>query len=263
MRKLLLAVLLLPLVWFVPSGAAGARPRALTCGMSVTHSIKLRADLACGVGNGLVVTRSNVTIRLNGHALTGGGGGFPIDQGISNTNDRLHSIKIVGPGRILNFADSEISLRGKRMTVKDVVVGQGTNGVVIIGSRARVTGVTSFQNLYGFGITGTRNVISDVQALQSSTAGFVIGGSRDALRHALASSDGAGIDVTAKSSSVSDSVAVKNSNDGVDVSGTGDVLTRVVATSNGGRGINAPTATGSGNTAFSNVNTNCTAGSPC
>jgi hypothetical protein len=44
----------------------------LACGTTVTHSVKLGADIGpCMTTDGLIVTGSNITVNLNGHTITG------------------------------------------------------------------------------------------------------------------------------------------------------------------------------------------------
>ncbi len=54
----------------VPAGAQAANP---ACGSTVTHDVKLTADMDCSASNtdGIDVGKSGITINLNGHSITG------------------------------------------------------------------------------------------------------------------------------------------------------------------------------------------------
>ncbi|BBL77226.1 NosD domain-containing protein [Methylomagnum ishizawai] len=54
---------------------AGGDGGKIQCGTTVTTSIKLKSDLYCPSGDGLIVGAPGLTIDLNGHTLRGGGTG--------------------------------------------------------------------------------------------------------------------------------------------------------------------------------------------
>jgi parallel beta-helix repeat protein len=95
--------------------AAPAAAQALTCGDTVTNSIKLKADLDCSAeqSGGLLVGASGITIDLNGHSIIGSGGA---DQYEGIENDGYNRVKIVN-GSIRNFQDDVLLLN----TAKNVV----------------------------------------------------------------------------------------------------------------------------------------------
>jgi hypothetical protein len=70
---------------------------AAHCGMNVTHSITLHADLNCPSGDGLNVEKSGITVNLNGHTITGANQNY---VGVYNYH---HSNVTVENGKIVNF----------------------------------------------------------------------------------------------------------------------------------------------------------------
>jgi nitrous oxidase accessory protein NosD len=103
---------------------AGAAAPA--CGQTVTQSVTLQADLTGCPGSGLVVGADDITIDLNGHAITGTNG--PGGEGIAN--DGHSGVKIVN-GAISGFRVHGIALRqAPRSTVRGVrigAIGDGTD----------------------------------------------------------------------------------------------------------------------------------------
>ncbi|HEX3542546.1 MAG TPA: hypothetical protein VHT75_19110, partial [Acidimicrobiales bacterium] len=69
-----LAAVAVSLAAFGLAGAPAAQAAStVVCGQTITASVTLTADLGPCLGDGLVVTASNVTLNLNGHTITGGG----------------------------------------------------------------------------------------------------------------------------------------------------------------------------------------------
>ncbi|MGZ8648724.1 MAG: hypothetical protein ACXW08_08870, partial [Solirubrobacteraceae bacterium] len=66
------------------AGPASASPKpTLQCGQTVTHSVKLKADLTDCPGNGLVIGANDVTVDLNGHTIDG----VPLRSGCDFSED--------------------------------------------------------------------------------------------------------------------------------------------------------------------------------
>ena len=49
-------------------------PEVVTCGQTLTHSVKLARDLTNCPGNGLVIGANRITVDLNGHTVDGAPG---------------------------------------------------------------------------------------------------------------------------------------------------------------------------------------------
>ena len=109
-RLLIPTALLAALALAAPAGA-----QALTCGDTVTKSIKLKADLDCSAGDtgGLVVGAPKITIDLGGHSITGSGGA---DQYEGIENDGYDGVAITN-GSIRNFQDDVLLQNASRNTV--------------------------------------------------------------------------------------------------------------------------------------------------
>src|SRR5262245_45236023 len=72
-----------------PALAAGG----LSCGSTVTTSVKLTANIGPCLGDGLVVTASNVTVDLGGHTITGG------DRGPGTTPEQV-GVRVVNASHV-------------------------------------------------------------------------------------------------------------------------------------------------------------------
>jgi para-nitrobenzyl esterase len=85
--------------FFFGSIAGGSVPASTPshdlCGMTVLSNLKLDHDLTCG-GNGLIVGADRIKIDLNGHSITGAGGGVGI--GVTARS----GVSIIG-GAVRNF----------------------------------------------------------------------------------------------------------------------------------------------------------------
>lgn len=100
MRKLLVAGLLIAATT-VPTTASGARPGKVSCGQTVTQSIRLANDLADCPGDGLVIGRDGITVDLGGHTVDGSAApdGFGIrDDGFSDVTVTGGTIQEFGRG---------------------------------------------------------------------------------------------------------------------------------------------------------------------
>jgi hypothetical protein len=55
----------------VTSPATASPPAAVQCGQTLTHSVKLKADLVDCPGDGLILGAAGITVDLNGHTIDG------------------------------------------------------------------------------------------------------------------------------------------------------------------------------------------------
>ncbi|MGI9020825.1 MAG: right-handed parallel beta-helix repeat-containing protein [Solirubrobacterales bacterium] len=81
------------------------RAAAIGCGASVKHDVVLHEDLSCSGSDGLVVTRDDVTVDLNGHEIRGDGSGRGIATAAGSTFSghlRITSSKAGGTIREFN-----------------------------------------------------------------------------------------------------------------------------------------------------------------
>jgi hypothetical protein len=90
-------------------------PVTVSCGQTLTHSVKLANDLSNCPNNGLVVGADNVTVDLNGHTIDGDGDGFDscatdCDAGVDNTG---HARITVKHGTIREFVEG-VAVEGAR-----------------------------------------------------------------------------------------------------------------------------------------------------
>ena len=91
-----LAALAVGVLTLAEADAAGANPR---CGSTLTHSVKLTANMICRISDGLDVGRSGITVNLNGHTIRAPGG-LSSHNGIYNDGYRRVTIE---NGTIQNF----------------------------------------------------------------------------------------------------------------------------------------------------------------
>jgi hypothetical protein len=119
---------------------------SVSCGDFVTGDVTLTADLHCSSGLIALTALEGVTIRLNGHTLSG-------------TNDLLgidvwgNGVSILGPGRIEGFwggvrANHTLNLR------VDGVIFEGVGGGVFLGHGSHaVVSNNSFINLWSHAVS--------------------------------------------------------------------------------------------------------------
>jgi parallel beta-helix repeat protein len=111
-------------VLFAVGSAAGAPKVFVGCGSTVYSSVTLTADLNCsGGGDGLEIGASGITINLNGHTITGAGGG---DGSYGIYNDGYNDVTIQ-KGTIQNFLYGIYDDGAYRMHVSNVNIALDGN----------------------------------------------------------------------------------------------------------------------------------------
>lgn len=114
---------------------------AQSCGDTITRSTTLTADLIGCPGNGLVIGADHVRLNLNGHTVSGQGGGV----GVLASGRRDVRVR---NGTIQQFGDAvrfEVGTTGS--SVRNVVASGNTNGIVLDSSDANiVSGNTANSN---------------------------------------------------------------------------------------------------------------------
>jgi hypothetical protein len=70
-RRLIPALAVVGVLALAASAEAASPPAALHCGQTLTHNVKLTADLLDCPGDGLVIGADEITVDLNGHTIDG------------------------------------------------------------------------------------------------------------------------------------------------------------------------------------------------
>ncbi|MCA1684103.1 MAG: right-handed parallel beta-helix repeat-containing protein, partial [Actinobacteria bacterium] len=164
MSKLLAFALGAALAITASPAAARAQLTTVTCGQTLTHSVRLTNDLTGCPGDGLVVGADGVSVDLNDHTITGSSApaacDFPGD-------DNVHvGIRIVGHAGV-SVADG---------VIRNFDVGVRADGA----ARLRVHAVTLTSNPFGalgvFGFAGPADgSIVDHNRLSDSACGPALG----------------------------------------------------------------------------------------
>jgi parallel beta-helix repeat protein len=135
--------------------AATAPAKAVSCGDHIVTDLTLEADLHCSSGFVALTAHEGVTIRLNGHTLSGTDDLLGIDV-------RGNNVTILGPGRIEGFwgairANHTLNFRVEFVSFEGVgggvFLGHGSHGVVAN---------NSFVNLWSHAVSMTSSALSSV-----------------------------------------------------------------------------------------------------
>src|SRR5215210_1587308 len=70
-RHLLLTLSVLAALALSAAPAQAKRPVTVSCGQTITHSVKLADDLTLSPNSGLLIWSDNITLALNGHTIDG------------------------------------------------------------------------------------------------------------------------------------------------------------------------------------------------
>lgn len=157
-----------------PVAALAGDGGKLQCGTTVTTSIKLKNDLYCPGGDGLIVEAPGITIDLNGHTIRGGGNNT--GAGIIKKNFSSGSTNIKN-GRITGFNVGISLLNPSGSVVEHLTISANNYGLYITGR----TGLTIRNTMIyknNNGINGDAAVLSvDHSDLVGNTIGVF--GNRD------------------------------------------------------------------------------------
>jgi parallel beta-helix repeat protein len=235
----------------LPATPAVAAP--VTCGSTVTTSVRLDHDLICGSGVALELAGQDIVLNLGGHTVSGTGVGIHSTFGQRSTirNGTIRGFTLgvsldrtVGMAiRNIRFVDNgravDLSRNVDTTVTANRIVGSGTMGVfVFLSARSQVV----------------RNVLHDngVGITLDFASNSVVSGNR------VTRSGGDGIAVLASSSDtvVAGNTASRNGDDGIDIDRTSTTVARNTANRNGDLGIEAVAGVtdGGGNTARRNGN---------
>ena len=121
--------------------------RALACGDTVSSDITLTADLHCSTGwNALYLPVGGVTIRLNGHTISG-------DIGLEGLSVfRASNVRILGPGRITGFWTGVNATAADYLTVQGVDFDNGNAGIIASDTLGTRLQDNDFRNIDGWGV---------------------------------------------------------------------------------------------------------------
>lgn len=73
MNKVLLTLSVLAGLALISAPAQAKPPERVSCGQTITHSVKMANDLTNCPNNGLLIGADNITLDLNGHTIAGNG----------------------------------------------------------------------------------------------------------------------------------------------------------------------------------------------
>lgn len=140
MKAFITLVLVAMLAWH-------ADARALACGDTVASDVTLTADLHCTTGwNALYLPVSGVTLRLNGHTLSG-------DIGLEGLSIfRASNVRILGPGRISGFWTGVNATAADYLTVQGVDFDGGNAGIIASDTLGTWLQGNDFRNIHGWGV---------------------------------------------------------------------------------------------------------------
>jgi parallel beta-helix repeat protein len=237
-------------------GAGSADAHAVACGDTVTHSVKLTADLVNCPANGLVIGRSGITVDLNGHVIDG----VPLASmdGIDNPNgfDRV----VIKNGTIREF-DNGIEMVSSRLnTLRDLqLLSNANRGLNLFGfddSTIKRVSISGSSEGAGLELAGTdssdHNRVVDSSFRLNTGVGLAINGGSDntVIDSVAAENAGNGILIAAVAgndaigNAVRGVAATNNSLSGVEVTGDGaanfarsNTIRGNEANVNGGQGI--------------------------
>ena len=243
------------------------------CGSDIDKSFRLSADLAC-TGNGWRVIESGVTIDLNGHTLSGDGGGSDFGifnaAGASDIRLRNGTVRRFGTGVLANLVFRITDVVAVLNTSDGIVFGQSTSGGAIRNSTAvanggsgielrgkatSATGNRVVRNGIGLLITGKRNLVEANTVLSNLGNGIWITGDRNLVTRGAVGDNGSassnpGILVAGEENSVVRTKIFGNADDGYRDTGTSNRASRNRSFANGllpqdesGTGIDASVAT--------------------
>ncbi len=213
-------------------GAAGspARAQLISCGDTITQSVKLTADLSCGSSDGLDVGADHVTVDLGGHTITGASNFY----GVFANGHQYVTIK---NGTIVGFTDAVFLDNAPHGTVSGIVARQNP-GVAIAVQDSDFTAVSK-----------VTVVAAGYEGVYLQTDGSSL---TDSIVSASANNAGHGVVVWGDADRVSGNTVLGSAKQGIDVQyGGGDEVTKNRVQGSGDYGIHlydAQLAVVSGNT---------------
>lgn len=155
------------------AAASAAKPPVLSCGQTVTTSVKLTQDLRNCPNDGLVVGASDITIDLNGHAITGT---HPTEYGDYDCRCAINDLAgydrvTLRGGRIEGFMDGALFIGARGVVVSGLTSsGHYTDGVYLGESSDGRVSQSTFSDSYrgvhsrdSRGLTIVDNRVHDIE----------------------------------------------------------------------------------------------------
>ena len=128
--------ILIPLVLIIFLSIKASISYSATCGDTITQDTTLESDLKDCSGDGLIVGTDNITLRLNGHTISGT---FATGSNCNGTPtagikiDGRKDIEIIGPGKVEGFGDGLFINLGSDIRVEGITTaGNCRNGIALI-----------------------------------------------------------------------------------------------------------------------------------
>ena len=154
------------LLLFAAALATGANVHAQVCGVPLTRSIVLTADLVCQAGDAIVIGDHNIAIELNNYNIIGPNSGAT--RGIVSSGFDL--VKIVGPGNITGFFTAVSIDGGNYHQIRDIHTAAFGYGLFLrnISDSSIETSRVGYMGLNsdpGFSARGNRIVGNDADSI--------------------------------------------------------------------------------------------------
>jgi parallel beta-helix repeat protein len=269
-RLLLITSLLL-----VPAAGAGAHAdklpvRKVSCGETITASLRLANSLLDCPGDGLIVGAPGITIDLGGHRIDGVG----VENGdtVGIRNEPGHAGVTIRNGLVTQFYDGVRLVYAAGNSLSALRVLQNDTGIRLVSSdRGEIRGCVATDNDNGFSLEGFSrgNAFVENEASGNDYDGFYVEESGGTFTGNTASANGsygfelytakgallkgnvvranlgAGIviDVDSAENVLKGNRSSGNGTHGIEIfSGTGNVLTRNTFEENAGHGIRSDTS---------------------
>jgi hypothetical protein len=249
--------------------ACAATPVTSCTNITASGNYELTTDLNCGSGGGIFISASNVTLKLNGHIITGSGADVNagIGIGIGPFSGRLNHVTISGPGLIQKFTNGIQLTSTDYAQVALVTVAHNLQGLIADDVTFMTVGSNGFLANKTYGVvltlatncTLTQNKVSGNGTLGLNIGGLVINtGSHGATLNANTSdgNGGDGIAIFANNSRTYGNSTSGNSGAGIRVgtSFTGnEIFTNTSSVGNGTYDLQDENSACGGNTWADNV----------
>ena len=205
------------------SGTGSSSITITTCGQTATASAVLGQDLSCASSDGVDVGAPGITVNLNGHTITGGGGNFGVDDSGGYDGVRIEN------GVLRGFEYGLRAINGvDKLSVTNVVASGNTlSGIVVVGDFAFVKSTTASGNSeLGTYVDGSSAKVQSAVAAGNGLGGIeIIGGSAQVQSSSASGNGNDGIFVTGTSAKIRSSSASGNENDGIHVVGNAGRIT--------------------------------------
>jgi hypothetical protein len=252
-----LAVLIATAIGATVAGTVPAHAATpLTCGSVVTTNVVLQNDITGCQGNGLVVARSEITIDLNKHLVSGVGACNRCGNGIENEGG--YSNVVVKNGRVQGFLNGVMfsdtpnsQVTGLELTGNGngVYVSFGSGDVIANNTIGNATGIYGGR---GISVAGGDSYVVQNNIVKRAPGGvgiYVTAGWANVTGNTVTESAATGIVVNAQGQ-VSGNRALSNNQYGIDVTPYMTTVKGNTASQNGSDGIiirpnSGPSAVGS------------------